>query len=325
MRVGSLFSGYDGIGLALESLWPDVHPAWFVEFDAAPSRVLAHHWPDVPNFGDITTLDWDQVEPVDVLTAGYPCQPFSKIGKRKGTADERHLWPHVRDAIRALRPRLAVLENVAGHISMGLDEVLADLAAMGMSARWGVVRAADAGAPHERPRLWITAADSDCVPHRATLGDSVSLAASRGAQLGDRVAGPHAESRPSVDLASTQARTDRYGSFGAAIERWSAVLDRSAPEPLDGLGRLSPAFVEWLMGLPEGHVTDPAIGLTRAQQLKMLGNGVVPQQCALALRMLLGLPAQPAAVDGPMLPTPAVNDMGEGKTPEARGTSGPTP
>jgi DNA (cytosine-5)-methyltransferase 1 len=110
----------------------------------------------------------------------------------------------------------------------------------------------------------------------------------------------------------------QFGPYAPAIARWEAIIGRPAPSPTepgrDGRPRLSPRFVEWMMGLPDGHVTDPAIGLTRAQALKCLGNGVVPQQAVLALHHLTGRGAVSAGGGGPLLPTPAVNDMGEGKT-----------
>ncbi len=159
MRIGSLFTGAGGLDMAVEQV-TGASPAWFVEFDPNPSKVLARHWPDVPNFGDVTAVNWAQVDPVDILTAGYPCQPFSHAGKRKGSTDDRHLWPYVADAIGALRPRLVVLENVAGHLSLGGSAVVGDLARLGFDARWGVVRASDAGAAHQRKRLFIVAADN---------------------------------------------------------------------------------------------------------------------------------------------------------------------
>ena len=160
LRIGSLFSGMGGLDMAVSRHY-DAGVVWHVEFDAAPSKVLAHHYPDVPNYGDVTAVDWTEVEPVDIITGGYPCQPFSHAGTRKGTTDERHLWPYVADALRVLRPRVAVFENVAGHLSLGFDTVLADLAEMGgYDVRWGVVSAAEAGAPHRRERVWIVATDA---------------------------------------------------------------------------------------------------------------------------------------------------------------------
>jgi DNA (cytosine-5)-methyltransferase 1 len=133
MRIGSLFSGAGMLDCAVEQVF-DATTAWHCELDPAASKVLAHRWPGVPNLGDITAIDWERdfawkkrgevpSAAVDVLCGGYPCQPFSAAGRRKGTNDERHLWPYFAEAIRCLRPRFVVLENVAGHRSMGFDRV----------------------------------------------------------------------------------------------------------------------------------------------------------------------------------------------------------
>lgn len=335
MRVGSLASGYGGLDLAVCDVFGGT-VAWHAEYDPAPSRVLAHHWADVPNLGDITAIDWAAVEPVDVLCGGYPCQPFSQAGKRRGAADERHIWPWIADAVRVLRPRVCVFENVAGHLGLGFADVLADLAGLGMDARWGLVRADEAGAPHRRERLWIVAwpADADrpglegrqrgghgAGEWAAGAGGVAVLhtpRASDGAKGGPgQVNGRGvADSLPAigallptpavndmgagktVEACTGQAKLgdikhmDGFGQYAPAIARWEAVLDRAAPDPTEPTGknnraRLSPRFVEWLMGLPPGWVTSPDIGLTYAQQLKCLGNGVVPQQAALALHLLL--------------------------------------
>ena len=126
MRAASLCAGIGGLDLALEAMGHEI--AWHAEYDANPSKVLAHHWPGVPNYGDITTIDWAAVEPVDIITAGYPCQPFSHAGLRKGTSDVRHLWPTICRAVSEIRPRYVLLENVRGHLTLGFDTVLADLA-----------------------------------------------------------------------------------------------------------------------------------------------------------------------------------------------------
>ena len=156
MRIGSLFSGYGGLDLAAQQYFGG-DLAWYSEIEPAACKILAAHHPIVPNLGDITVVNWATVEPVDVLTGGYPCQPFSTAGKREGQNDERHLWPFVAVAIDALRPRVVVLENVQGHLTLGFGDVLAELSRMGYDARWGVVRASDAGAPHGRARIFVVA------------------------------------------------------------------------------------------------------------------------------------------------------------------------
>lgn len=156
MRIGSLCSGIGGLELGLERAGLGT-TAWQCEYDPHASEVLARHWPGVPNHGDVKLTDWTQVEPVDVICAGYPCQPFSTAGRRQGTEDERHLWPAVRDAVGVLGPRLVVLENVRGHLSLGFPEVLGDLADLGFDAGWCLLRASDVGAPHQRARLFVAA------------------------------------------------------------------------------------------------------------------------------------------------------------------------
>jgi len=349
VRIGSLFSGYGGLDMAASSVLGG-QVAWHVEYDKAPSRILAHHYSDVPNYGDVTAVDFTTIEPVDVLTGGYPCQPFSHAGLRKGTNDDRHLWPHVLRAIREMGPRLAILENVRGHLSLGFDTVLADLADLGWSARWGVVRASDAGAPHQRARLFIVAypecqrhdgrrecgaegppkrwgpyaqgladhaADAQERPRRSGVGEAEAergqgvnqprgrpTANASGQRHGRRQdAGMVGRVGTSSDVLGRQASAPRevasdrgtqgfhWGEYGPAIARWEHVIGRPAPAPTepraDGVHRLSPRFTEWMMGLPDGHVADPAIGISRTDQLKALGNGVVPQQAALALDVLL--------------------------------------
>jgi len=155
LTVGSLFSGIGGFDLGLERAGMKV--IWQSEIDTFASRVLKKHWPDVPNLGDITKVDWSKVERPDVICGGYPCQPFSTAGKRGGSNDPRHLWPAMHNAIRVLRPRYALMENVRGHLSLGFSRVLGDLAEIGYDAEWQVIPAAAVGAPHKRDRVFIVA------------------------------------------------------------------------------------------------------------------------------------------------------------------------
>ena len=163
MRYGSLFSGYGGLDLAIEEVL-GATCAWHCEVDPAAARILAHRWPGVPNLGDITAVDWSTVEPVDILSGGFPCQDISsaglKAGLEKGTRSG--LWYRYADAVRVLRPRLVVVENVSALLARGVDVVLGSLAELGYDARWTSVRAADVGAPHRRERIFlVAAADAD--------------------------------------------------------------------------------------------------------------------------------------------------------------------
>lgn len=222
MRLGSLCSGYGGLDLAAESVF-GAETVWHCEIDAAAAKVLERRWPAIPNHRDLTTVDWESVEPVDVLTAGYPCQPFSSAGQRKGADDERHIWPFVREAIRRVRPRVTVLENVAGHRSLGFDRVLGDLAEDGMYVRWTSLRAADVGAPHSRERVFLLVSPN-AQGHQGRVrdgngaatsdGDSASGEARRGRQGAGNARRPQpvVSSDAAIDLLPTPKAHD--GEFG---------------------------------------------------------------------------------------------------------------
>lgn len=385
ISIGSLFSGYGGLDMAIPG-----ELAWYSEIEPAACKVLAAHNPNVPNLGDVKKIDWANVPRVDILTGGYPCQPFSSAGNRKGKEDERHLWPYVKDAISVLRPRIAILENVRGHLSLGLADVIGDLASVGYDARWGLVRASDAGATHNRARVFIVAyptgqglqrpdtwfatrsgADKSaagCLPTPDSIDDGLQHTSVRmGSESGESTtagykrlaadttsegrtksehscaangSAPKPRERSSIVADTTgrdavtnfepsrspggceqsRERTSAnssvgnansshvgtvgefqesgnesggtspvdWGKFEPAIRRWESVLGRPSPRPsvlsANGKPRLNPVFVEWMMGLPIGHVTGH--GLSSAQELKMLGNGVCPQQAVKALEML---------------------------------------
>lgn len=180
LRVGALFTGSGMLDMAVcEAVRGDT--VWVVENDPAASRVLAHHWPNVPNHGDITAIDWAAVEPVGVLCGGFPCTDVSSAGKRAGLRPSTRsgLWSHMVSAISQLKPKLVVIENVRGLLSAdahcdlepdpwglgngtsrplrALGAVLGDLAQLGFDARWCGLRASDVGAPHGRFRVFITA------------------------------------------------------------------------------------------------------------------------------------------------------------------------
>lgn len=155
MTFGSLFAGIGGIDLGLERA--GMVCRWQSEIDPYACEVLAKHWPDIPNLGDIRDIDWTTVDRVDLVAGGYPCQPFSIAGRRPGTSDPDHLWPFFADCLRVVRPRYALLENVTGHLSLGFGQALGDLAEIGYDARWDCVPAAAVGAPHLRDRLFVIA------------------------------------------------------------------------------------------------------------------------------------------------------------------------
>lgn len=160
MYVLDLFSGIGGFSLGLERA--GFKTAAFCEINPFCRAVLKKHWPSVPCFDDVRTLSSESlaanaIPPIDIICGGYPCQPFSAAGKRRGQTDDRHLWPEMFRLIQELRPTWVVGENVAGHISMGLDDVLADLEAEGYTARAFVIPACAVDAPHRRDRVWVVA------------------------------------------------------------------------------------------------------------------------------------------------------------------------
>ena len=324
MRLGSFCTGYGGLDMAVEAHY-GAHLAWCSEVDKDCNQLLAHHWPGVPNLGDLTKVDWDQVEPVDIMCAGFPCQPFSHAGKRLGGDDERAIFAYIADAVGVLRPGIVVLENVAGLLTLGGPGVVGTLTGLGYDCRWGVVRASDAGAPHRRARWFCIARNTDDgqqgqvgtvqtqEPEHGGTGDAATNAeVVHGEHGGQAVEDPgciqvqpRGDDRSAADPEGAERRTAEHetvgeavgsaaeprertsattwGHFGAAVTRWERVLGRPAPDPTDA-GKLSSRFVEWIMGLPDGHVCD--LGMSRTAELKMLGNGVVPAQAALALTVL---------------------------------------
>ena len=156
-RIGSLCSGYGGLDLAVELVLGG-RLVWYAETDPYAARVMAHHWPKAPNLGDIRTVDWRAASPVDVLTAGFPCQNISNAGDRVGiTGEHSSLWNAVAAAVRGLRPRLVFVENVAALLRRGFDTVQGDLAACGYDTRWLCLRASDVGGPHRRDRVFLAA------------------------------------------------------------------------------------------------------------------------------------------------------------------------
>jgi DNA (cytosine-5)-methyltransferase 1 len=517
--IGSLCSGYGGLDVAVEQFF-DAEPAWFAEYDDAPSRILAHHWPDVPNYGDMTAIDWATVPKVDIVTGGTPCQDLSAAGARRGMTEgtRSNLWVQMRECIATVRPAVVVWENVRGaysayavsevekeddaewYLGLGgvepgsgllgepygpgrpalraLHRVLGDLSALGFDAEWVGIRAADAGAPHARFRVFVVAYDPNqrleglmggaarwgrgLADGARRVAEAVALLPTVTTQDGANTGGPSQYDRNTLPLNTEvtllptpaagmpndsedpeqwQARHDHHAGKGddatrsgmplaiaakllptpvtepdtangharnlgaearallptqtaglagagntsrsgaridekllngivqedlprptallptprasrgasntetmyalggirddegdeqgnviltpafatdsvaeyerlwasledqspfwvtakgvdywPAIRRWAGIVGRPAPSPTlpDGKGgkhRLNAKLAEWMMGQPDGHITSPDIGLTRNEQLKACGNGVVTQQAFLALTL----------------------------------------
>ena len=298
IKLGEICAGYGGLGLGL-GLLTDVDTRWVADVDAGPSRILARHWPDAPNLGDITRINWTTVEPVDVIAGGTPCQDLSNAGHRAGMrpGTRSGIWEAMAHAIKEIAPNAVVWENVSGARSAAaysrlepgpgrlgggadrpvlraLGRVVGDLAGLGYDAAWESLRASDVGAPHRRERVFVLA-------WRPDAADTLRI-------LRDRARGARGRRHEPTDSRRTPDRSP-WLEYAPAIHRWEEVTGREAPPPTEtgqrGGDVLSPAFVEWMMGLPTGHVTDTP-GLSRSQALKALGNGVVPQQAAHAVSHL---------------------------------------
>jgi DNA (cytosine-5)-methyltransferase 1 len=221
-RYGELFAGIGGMSLGLERAgW---EPAWFAENDAYCSRVLAKHWPDIPNLGDVTAVDWSEVEHVELVCGGFPCQPVSRAGLRRLSEDERWLWPEALRCVRGLRPRLVLLENTAGLLDAGMGCVLGDLASIGYDAEWDGLPAVAFGADHQRDRVFIVA-----YPTGAGLeGRARFFEASRTA---------FAESPRRSWLPTTHPRPRNDDGLPLEVDRRRALGNAVVPQVAEWIGR----------------------------------------------------------------------------------------
>lgn len=304
LKIGSLFSGYGGLDMAVESV-TGARAAWVSDIDKGACKILAHRYPDVPNLGDLTAIDWSAVEPVDIITGGFPCQDLSHAGKRAGMADGTRsgLWSYMCDAINIIRPRLVVAENVRGLLSAealrpvescpwcvgdepsldlrALGAVLADLADIGYDASWYGLRAADVGACHGRFRVFLVAHPN------GTGGDQWWDAVPGQAQGGWTLADDRGRSGVPVELLGTPTARMWKGSgpVGSASHDW--LLEHGNVEAQ-------------VMLLPTPVTTDAA-GTRNSTAVRSDPNS----------KHHAGVTLTDA-----LLPTPAVNDMGKAYTPE---------
>ncbi len=276
MRVGSLFSGIGGLDLGLERAGMEI--AWQVESDPFCRKVLQKHWPAVPRFGDIHDVRGNELDPVDLICGGFPCQPVSCAGKRKGAADERWLWPEFYRIICHLEPSWVLVENVPGLLSADggrlFAGILRDLAECGYDAEWQVLSAAAFGAPHLRRRLFLVA---------YTHGQYIrKLPGGCGRQSGEEEAKPgdDGEERAladSQDLGRERALPPR--------QRWTGPENRSAlshalqhglEEPRVFKQEKHPAKEDWWEARSGvRRVSDGVPG--RVDRIRALGNAVIPQ------------------------------------------------
>jgi len=278
---GSLFSGIGGFDLAAE--WMGWENKFHCEWNDFGQKVLHHYWPEAECFTDITKSDFKKyANKIDILTGGFPCQPYSKAGKRRGKEDERHLWPEMLRAIREIKPRYIVGENVYGLLNwdggLVFDEVHTDMEAEGYEVQAVVIPAAAVNAPHGRDRVWFVAKNTGgngCLQRKSiekgaeiwqqrntSTGGGDGLYISKGITANANSDGFNKcnfnnEEQPSKARINAQRNVKQIHTNFQNFPTQSPVCsgDDGLPGELDGI-----TFPKW-----------------RAESIKAYGNAIVPQ------------------------------------------------
>jgi DNA (cytosine-5)-methyltransferase 1 len=271
-----LFSGIGGFSLGLERTG-GFRTIGFCETDAYCTKVLQKNFPGIPIHGDIKKLKGTDIGTVDIITGGYPCQPFSVAGKQKGVEDPRHLWPEMFRVVKESRPNWVIGENVAGHIKLGLDSVLKDLESEGYRTRTFSISASSIGANHQRERIWIVAHSERngliATKKRGSSKETISKQSKRKNNTLD-IKGTGSISETNTDVADTcgtglssapssrsdeesgeESRNEFPAGCGSALD-WGDISGNWTVEP--NVGRVA-------HGIP-----------SRVDRIKSLGNSLVP-------------------------------------------------
>jgi len=274
-----LCSGIGGWAIAFREL--GINTIAFCEIDKYPRQVLQKNFPSVPIFNDLKELTYEDikertgVDGIDILTCSYPCQPFSVAGKQKGEEDPRHLWTDTLRIVQECRPTWFVGENVSGHIKLGLDTVLEDLASEGYDTRTFIIPASSVGAWHQRQRIWIighkTVSDTESLRLRGRSGQECRSPQwqflqkeQEGREIWREIEGrstPYGEDVPDTDQQRTQIPLEGQQSSielsgGSSEKNWWQTQSELCGVP-DGIS----------YGLDKGRVG----------RIKGLGNAIVPQ------------------------------------------------
>jgi DNA (cytosine-5)-methyltransferase 1 len=270
---GSLFAGIGGIDLGLERAGMTCE--WQVEIDDYCTRVLEKHWPHVARYRNVRDCGTHNLEPVDLIAGGFPCQPHSVAGRRRGKADDRNLWPEYRRIVAELRPRWVLAENVPGIIHTMLDEVLSDLESLAYSVGTLVVPAVAFDAPHRRDRVFIVAnaIGGGCQQE----GQCRSVAGVEGNGKDNTVSVAQSGAFQAMANASVQ------GLEGEVSERGNGRQPR-----------LSAEYGQWPIEPDVGRVADGVPH--RVDRLRALGNAVVPQVAEWIGRQILEVDEQTCAI-----------------------------
>jgi DNA (cytosine-5)-methyltransferase 1 len=268
LSVGSLFSGIGGFDLGFERAGMVVK--WQVEIDPFCNKVLEKHWPNVKRYGDIKDVGKHNLEPVDLICGGFPCQPFSHAGKRKGKGDDRYLWPEMFRVISEIRPTWVIGENVSGFINMELDNCVAELEAEGYEVQPIVIPACAVGAPHRRDRVWILARRKD-VNDTQSGGCGVL----------------HTENiRQSAGEVNSLADADCDATHPTSINvKWPIDERNNGMQP-EGQDRNTNWDEPWIEVATRLCRVDDGVS-NRVHRLKALGNAVVPQIVEILGRVII--------------------------------------
>lgn len=285
-RILSLCSGYGGLDLGIELCDPACRTVCYVEQESYAAANLVARMEDktlskAPIWDNVKTFDgaiWRGS--VDCITAGYPCQPFSVAGERKGTDDPRHLWPFIRKIVEDVQPRVCFFENVANHLNMGFDEVSRDLQEMGFDVAATLVTAAEFGAPHTRERMFILALSN-------ADGLQLRIEQRRGAQRPRREGStePANDCEELADLKSERRNarsvSSRNGKKYTFFEGSGGILFPPGQDPDD------PDWRNWNWPSFRPTFLRGSYGSSKwVDRLRLCGNGVVPLAAAYAFGIL---------------------------------------
>ena len=273
LKILDLFSGIGGFSLGLEATG-GFETSAFCDIDPYCRKVLQQHWPNVPIFEDIKKLKGTDIGTVDIITGGYPCQPFSVAGKQKGVEDKRHLWPEYFRLIKECRPTWVIGENVSGHIKLGLDSVIEDLESEGYSTRTFSISASSIGANHKRERIWIVAHRKENVADAYGVNDAIrgvdrTIQETGGSgSIDERGSGTNANGFSQSSKNETLDSTITNSNSKRQQEQWRTSTTQTKNKSIEcsSWWKTEPNVGRVVNGVPN-----------RVDRLKALGNSLIPQ------------------------------------------------